>query len=272
MRRLFGPCCLPVMVDPLSGAPVPPRLWMKIPSKVCVSGCSASAIGRQIESRLRFTHRQDVLGMEGAQDAVLGVVQGLTNLGVDVEGVLIARLVERPVASRFGPDQAAARGGVGAAARGSEDRRTTVHAEMLDRHRHVGIAGPHQFRVEVVPIRRRLAGRDVHPLDHHVAVEMSRILRPPDQDPGPVGGRGAGHDAPPPIAWFGLGRERSGLPRREKLLLDVAVGGQLQGIRTERFNDASGGDRAGKGGGGLVSRARGGGSRRRCAEGPAPYA
>jgi hypothetical protein len=35
----------PVFVDtfPSSGAPPPPRLWMKIPSKLWVRGCNASA-------------------------------------------------------------------------------------------------------------------------------------------------------------------------------------------------------------------------------------
>ena len=143
---------------------------------------------------------------------------------------------------------------------------------MLDRHRHVGEASPHQFRIQVVQIEAALAGRDVHPLDHNVAVEMSRILRPPDQDPCLVGGRGAGQDAPPPVAWFGLAVNAVAFPAAEKLLLDVAVGRQLQGIRTERFDDASAGNRARKGGGGLVGRVCAGGSRRRCAEGPAACA
>ena len=42
MRRSSGPL-LDAMDDPLSEAPEPPRLWMKMPSKVLVRGCSASA-------------------------------------------------------------------------------------------------------------------------------------------------------------------------------------------------------------------------------------
>ena len=40
VRRALG---AEVMDDPLRGAPLPPRLWMKMPSKVLVSGWMASA-------------------------------------------------------------------------------------------------------------------------------------------------------------------------------------------------------------------------------------
>ena len=42
MRRLSGPL-LDAVDDPVSEAPNPNRLWMKMPSKMLVRGCSASA-------------------------------------------------------------------------------------------------------------------------------------------------------------------------------------------------------------------------------------
>ncbi len=42
IRRVAG-APVDVMERPFSGAPLPPRLWMKIPSKVWLSGSSVSA-------------------------------------------------------------------------------------------------------------------------------------------------------------------------------------------------------------------------------------
>ena len=56
----------------MSEAPLPPRLWMKMPSKVWVRGCEGVGEGREVEGGLRLADGHDVRGVQAAQHATGG--------------------------------------------------------------------------------------------------------------------------------------------------------------------------------------------------------
>src|SRR3954451_15661820 len=103
------------------------------------------------------------------------LVESRTDLGEDVEGVLVTGVMQRPVPRWLRPSEAGRRS--------PEQRRAAVHAERLVGHRYVGVTGAHEQRVEVVPIRGGLTLGDIHPLDHDRAVER-RSWWASDEDPG----------------------------------------------------------------------------------------
>ena len=194
-----------------------------------------------------------------------GGPQRLADLGEHVEGVPVAGMHQGPVAGRILLGEAGA-------PPGAEDGLAAVDGERLGRHGHVGGPGVHEGRVEVVPLGRGLAGGDVHPLHHDVAVEDGRFTRATHDDPGPVGrGPGDGH-RPPAVGGHGPAGEGVGRARREVLLFHVVVGGQPGGVGGDRLDGGPGvrwraehgrGPHAGRNGcrGGAGGRAPAGGQR-----------
>src|ERR1019366_8573118 len=108
-------------------------------------------------------------GVKRAQDGrVVRCAEGASDLGVHVEGVLVARMVESAVATRLRVHESRAGGS------DAENGRSTFDSECLCRDTHVRIAVSHEHGIEVVPVWSRLAARYVHPLDYHGAVELRR--------------------------------------------------------------------------------------------------
>ena len=204
--RRRGPAAPGVDEDPLIGG---------------VERLDGVGVGGQVEGRLRLADGQDVGGSQAAQRGRGRGTEGLADLGVHVQGVLVPGVVEGAVAGRVLLTQP-----LGGAR--SQDGLAALDAEGLGRHAHVGGPGVHQRWVEVAPVRCGLPGRDVHPLDHHVPVELRRIAGPADQHPGAVGGRVLWCDRPPTVGRRGSGGERPGGARGEPLLLDIAVSGQVE--------------------------------------------
>ena len=177
IRKSSGPW-FEVMDDPLSEAPVPPRLWMKMPSNVLVTRLERIGEGRQVVGRLRFAHRHVVLGVEAAEGRSWCVPRAFRS-GRTCPG----RTGRRDGADcRSGPARPATRPCVGRPQRPRMPYRRRRRAP--GRYRHLGVALPHQHRVEIVPVGCRLSGGDIHPFDHHRAVELGGIRRSAHEDPG----------------------------------------------------------------------------------------
>ena len=189
---------------------------------------------REEVSGLRLPHRDDPLWPEAAESDWVRCLQRLSDLGEDVEGVLIAWMVQTSIPCRFGLDEASGhRGGL------TEDGLTAVDGECLGGNRHIGVAVAHQHWVEVVPVGCGLAVGDIHPFDHDRAVELGGIRGAPDEDPGRIAGPCGRRDRPPAVARCGLRTEGSGRARCEELLLHVAAGGECGGHDGNGLDDVA---------------------------------
>jgi hypothetical protein len=65
---------------------------------------------RQVEGGLGLADGQDVLGLQAAQCLLVRGAQGLADLGVHIERVLVTGMVQRPVAGGLVADQPGVRG------------------------------------------------------------------------------------------------------------------------------------------------------------------
>ena len=192
-------------------------------------------------------------GMESSEDLrPLRRLEGPPDLGEHVERVLVTGVMEGSVPGRLLVDQAAA----GCGRQGTEERRATVDGQGLGGHPHIGIPVSHELGIEIVPIRIRLSGRDVQPFDDHRAVEPGRVGRSADQDPRSIRSRCRRCDGPFAVTGRRCGREGSRRPGGEELLLDVAIGGQVERQAGERLDDVAHRDGTGQGGLGWIGRLR----------------
>ena len=188
-------------------------------------------------------HPPDLVVTVPEQVRARRVPQRLADLRVDVIGVGVARVVERPVPTRIVLQ--------------------AVQADGLRRHADPRRAAAKELGVPETPVGRGVQpAADVEPFDLDRAVELRRVLRAPHEDARPVRrGRGRLHV---PAAVLGEGADGlvgAGRAFDEELLFDVAARSEVDRGQRRRLS----GDRAthGGAGNGLRLGGRSGAGRRR---------
>jgi hypothetical protein len=194
-----------------------------------------------------------VAGRQPAEHVHLaGPAHGLRRLGVDVVGVLVARVGELAVALRV-PLLERLRPAPGDV--DGQRRLAALDAHLLCGHADVGGPVPQQLGVGQPEVGVAVdAGGHVEPFDEDRAVEVLGLRRAPHDDPGAVGRSARRRDRPASVlAQLPLGLVGGRLPVQEELLLDVAVAlrdGRRHGV--ERLTLGPAGDGTGHGGPGHV--------------------